>query len=75
MIYHSCMLKDNLMETDRKVRIADNYYRKNAMRIYFKMWKKYAAYKQRRFTMKTQQRNGYIDSKVSIDFFKVIHIF
>lgn len=74
MIRHSCRLNDNMMETDRKVRVAVNYYRKNAMRIYFEIWKKYAAHKQRCFTEKIQQRNGYLDLKVTIYFFNVIPI-
>ncbi|XP_050057862.1 uncharacterized protein LOC126550417 [Aphis gossypii] len=34
------------METDRKVRTAANYYRKNVLRKYFQIWKKYSDHKQ-----------------------------
>ena len=34
------------METDRKVRTADNYYKKNILKKYFQIWKKYSDHKQ-----------------------------
>lgn len=53
------------METDRKVRTAANYYRKNALRKYFQIWKKYSNQKQC-LTNKTIQipSNSYLDLKV-----------
>jgi len=53
------------METDRKVRTAANYYRKNVLRKYFQIWKKYSDHKQC-LTNKTIQiqSNSYLGSKV-----------
>jgi len=53
------------METDRKVRTAVNYYRKNVLKKYFQIWKKYSDHKQS-LTNKSAQipPNSYLDSKV-----------
>jgi len=51
------------METDRKVRTAVNYYRKNVLKKYFQIWKKYSDHKQY-LTGKSVPHNSYLDSKV-----------
>jgi len=53
------------METDRKVRTVVNYYRKNVLKKYFQIWKKYSDHKQY-LTGKSVQilPNSYFNSKV-----------
>lgn len=53
------------METDRKLRTAVNYYRRNTLKKYFQVWKKYASHK---YNLKKNtdiiQRNDCLDLKV-----------
>ncbi|CAI6350190.1 unnamed protein product [Macrosiphum euphorbiae] len=54
------------METDRKVRTAVNYYRKNVLKRYFQIWKKYSDHKQ---SLTVQiPHNSYLDSKPGVQF-------
>ncbi|XP_060861357.1 uncharacterized protein LOC132952018 [Metopolophium dirhodum] len=55
------------METDRKVRTAVNYYRKNVLKKYFQIWKKYSDHKQY-LTGKSVPHNSYLDSKPGVQF-------
>jgi len=53
------------METDRKVRTAANYYRKNVLRKYFQIWKKYSDRKQCLINKTIQiPSNSYLGSEV-----------
>lgn len=53
------------METNRKVRIAVNYYTKNTLKRYFKIWKKYANHKQCSIKKLTYlKQNGPVNTKV-----------
>lgn len=58
-------VSENIMETDRKVRKVVNYYRKNVLKKYFQIWKKYSDHKQY-LTGKSVQilPNSYFNSKV-----------
>jgi hypothetical protein len=55
------------METDKKIRLAVNYYRKNTLKKYYHMWLKYTAdrrqYLKKRLIGKQQNRS--FNSKVS----------
>jgi len=54
------------METNRKVITAINYYRKNILKKYFQIWKKYSDHKQYlKDKSKQIPPNSYLDSKVS----------
>ncbi|KAF0763410.1 Uncharacterized protein FWK35_00008684, partial [Aphis craccivora] len=57
------------METDRKVRTAANYYRKNVLRKYFQIWKKYSDRKQCLINKTIQiPSNSYLGSETILQF-------
>lgn len=58
-------IREKQMEADRKLRTVTNYYRKNTLKKYFQIWKKYTCYEQSFNNKSTQkQHNNSFDSKV-----------
>jgi len=56
---------ENIMETNRKVITAVNYYRKNILKKYFQIWKMYSDHKLYLIGKSKQiLSNSYLDSKV-----------
>lgn len=56
------------METDRKVRTVVNHYRKNILKKYFQIWKKYSEHKVQytRKLIQLQRNSSKLYSKVTI---------
>lgn len=65
MLYDTCLLSKNLMETNRKVIKVNNYYRKSTLKRYFQIWKKYSDYNRNFANSIKIQRNSYLRSKVN----------